>query len=55
MSAEVAVVLAGIVPIHLLIQEKARVRKRLREAPGTNANRVKKEERSATLETWQQE
>lgn len=47
--------LTGMVPIHLLIQERTRVRKRLREVPGTNAKRVIKEERSATLETWQQE
>lgn len=54
-SADAAVVLAGMVPIDLLIKERARLRERLKGTPESDAKKVKADEREATLKAWQQQ
>lgn len=54
-SAEAAVLLATLIPLELLVRERARIRKRQNENLLEDAAEIKRDERDATLNTWQEE
>lgn len=54
-SAEAAAVLAGMIPIDLLISERAEIRAKMKENNEANPKAIKREAREATMRLWQAE
>lgn len=55
MSADAAAVLAGIIPIDLLLVERAKIREKLKENHDANPKSIKSEARETTIRLWQTE
>ncbi|XP_040175055.1 uncharacterized protein LOC120907938 [Anopheles arabiensis] len=54
-SCEVAVVLAGELPYHLLVKEDARCYNRLQLSPDSSREAIRQEEKESSLQLWQQQ